>query len=46
MGFVGEGAGMLDFTGDWGLCEVKGMKESRFDDVNNISIDNYIFTNI
>lgn len=34
--FGGGGAGMLDFSRDFGSGEGTGMKESRFDDVIKI----------
>lgn len=36
MDFGGGGAGMLDFSRDFGSGEGTGMKESRFDDVIKI----------
>ena len=46
MGLVGDVVGKLELSRDWGSGVVNAMNESRFDDVNKISIDNYIFTNI
>ena len=46
MGFLGGWAGRLELSRDWGSGVVNAMNESRFDDVNKIRIDKYIYTNL